>query len=220
MTLRVDRGNRVLSFAKGELRVDDLHSRLRMPLPGGRAALLAPLFEMDEEILSSALRIAGDPAPEASGATLTAYLETEAPALRAFEAIASLEGYRRLLGGVADISGEQGTAAGFRLKLSAGGTDPGAAIEEEVAVEKEALRLSVARRGGKSESRSFYQAEEREGRTWLLREAALVGRPRRPAAQRLASRAPGRHPGARSSGVAEDALGRRRDAENVRRDPR
>lgn len=175
VTLRVDRGNRVLSFAGGEVRVDDLHSRLRLPLRGGRAAALAALFGIEEEVLTRAFEIAGDPAPGAAEATLTAYLEAGAPAARAFEAIASLEGYRRLIGGSAEISGEERTAAGFSLKLSAGGAEPGAAIEEDVIVEGEALRLSVIRRGGKSESRSVYQAEERGGKTWLLREAALPG---------------------------------------------
>ena len=41
VTLRRDLGQRVLAFARGEVRVDDRHSRLRVPLPAPRASALA-----------------------------------------------------------------------------------------------------------------------------------------------------------------------------------
>ncbi len=77
VTLRRELGNRVLAFSRGEARVDDLHTRLRIPLPGARAAAVAALFGVDEDVLARAFAIAGDPAPAAADTTLTAYLETK-----------------------------------------------------------------------------------------------------------------------------------------------
>lgn len=172
--LRRELGNRALAFSRGEVRVDDLHSRLRVPLQGRRAATLAALFDVDEALLDRALAIAGDAAPAAADTTLTAYLETDATPERAFAAIAAPAGYRRLVEGVADVSRFEETPAGFRLTLSAGG-DPGASLEEEVAVDPAARRLSVVRRAGASEQRSSWTAATRSGGTWLLREATLPG---------------------------------------------
>ena len=129
---------------------------------------------MDEALLERALAIAGDAAPAAADTTLTAYLETDATPERAFAAIAAPAGYRRLVEGVADVSRFEETPAGFRLTLSAGG-DPGASLEEEVAVDPAARRLSVVRRAGASEQRSSWTAATRSGGTWLLREATLPG---------------------------------------------
>lgn len=174
VALRRELGNRTLAFSRGEVRVDDLHSRLRIPLPGARAAALAALFGVDEALLGRALAIAGDPAPAAADTTLTAYLETDTKPERAFAAIATPAGYRRLVEGVADVSGLEETPGGFRLTLSAGG-DPAAALEEEVTVDSAARRLSVLRRAGTSAQRSSWSAETRGSGTWLLREATLPG---------------------------------------------
>ena len=108
-------------------------------------------------------------------AALTAYLEADASPETAFAAIASPDGYRRLVGGVAYVVAEERTASGFRLRLSAGGGDAGATLEEEVTPEPDSNSVSVVRRSGSSESRSSWRAEKREGKTWLLREAALAG---------------------------------------------
>jgi len=176
VALRRDLGSRALTYARGEVRVDDLHSRLRVPLPAGRAAALATLFGVDETLLARALAIAGDPAPAALDTTLTAYLETDAPAERAFAAIATAAGYRRLVEGVADVSRFEEAPGGFRLTLSAGsGGGPGASLEEEVRVDPTGKRLSVVRRAGASEQRSSWSADTRSGSTWLLREATLSG---------------------------------------------
>ncbi len=56
VTLRRDLGNRVLSFGAGEVRVDDLHSRLRVPAPAPREAALAELFGIDADVLAGRLR--------------------------------------------------------------------------------------------------------------------------------------------------------------------
>ncbi len=174
VALRRELGNRALAFSRGEVRVDDLHSRLRVPLPGPRAAALAALFGVDEALLGRALAIAGDPAPAAADTTLTAYLETDTPPERAIAAIATPAGYRRLVEGVADVSGLEETPGGFRLTLSAGG-DPAAALEEDVTVDSATRRLSVLRRAGASAQRSSWSAETRGSGTWLLREATLPG---------------------------------------------
>jgi hypothetical protein len=174
LTLRRDLGNRVLAFSRGEARVDDLHSRLRVPLSGARAATVAALFGMDEAVLAGAFAIAGDPAPGTSDTTLTAYLETENPLESAFAAIASPAGYRRLVEGVADVSDLRETPGGFRLTLSAGG-ESGSSLEEEVTTDAAAQRLSVVRRAGATEHRSSWRAQSREGRTWLQREWTLPG---------------------------------------------
>ena len=63
VNLRRDLSQRVLAFARGEVRVDDRHSRLRVPLPAPRASALSVLFGVDETLLARALAIAGDPAP-------------------------------------------------------------------------------------------------------------------------------------------------------------
>ncbi len=174
VTLRRDLGNRVLAFSRGEARVDDLHSRLTVPLPCGRAGAVAALFGLEEELLARAFAIAGDPSPAAADTSLTAYLESDAAPAAAFAAIASPAGYRRLVEGVADVADLTETPGGFRLTLSAGG-DAGASLEEEVRPEPSAQRLSVVRRSGSTEHRSSWRALGREGRTWLQREWTLPG---------------------------------------------
>jgi N-acetyltransferase len=176
VTLRRDLGNRVLAFSRGEVRVDDRHSRLRVPLPAPRASALAPLFGVDEELLARALAIAGDLEPAAADAALTSYLETDAPAADAFGAIASPEGYRRLLQGVAEVGDLAATPSGFRLTLTPGsGAAAEARLEDEVSLDPEARRVAVIRRAGAAEQRSSYRAQAREGRTYLMREAMLPG---------------------------------------------
>ena len=118
--LRRDLGNRVVSFAAGEVRVDDLHSRLCVPLPAPHEAALSELFGIDAAILSGAFAEVADVVGDAGeNARLTAYLETDAGPERAFAAIATQEGYRRLLAGVADVTVVQETPEGYRLALSA-----------------------------------------------------------------------------------------------------
>ncbi len=177
LALRRDLGNRTLSYARGELRVDDLHSRLAVPLPAPRASALSEHFGIDAEVLERAFAVLAVSEDEPrKDATLTAYLSTESTPAEAMAAIASLEGYRRLVEGVADIVAEEATPAGFRLTLSGGapGT-PGTTIEEEITIGPAADRVEVLRRQGESRFRSSYRALVRGGRTHLLREAVLEG---------------------------------------------
>ncbi len=163
-------GPRVLGFARGEARVDDLHTRTRIPLAGDRAPRLAALFGMDEGLLRRAFAIAGDPEPEIADARLTAWLSVEAEPDAAYGAIATPDGYRQLMEGVAEVSGE-----GWRFRLS----PPGAAeagFEEEVAPDPGRRALAVRRRypDGREVALEF-RVEVRHGETWLVREAVLSG---------------------------------------------
>jgi hypothetical protein len=167
--LRYD-GPRVVKFARGEVRVDDLHSRTRIPLLSVRPRKLAGLFGVDEDVLSRAFALAGDPEPEIRDARITAYLSTPGEARHAFEAIGTPEGYRRLMEGVADVAGE-----GWRFRFSPPGV-PEAGFEEEVTPDPERLALAVRRRyaDGREVPLSF-RVEIRDGETWLVREVVLSG---------------------------------------------
>jgi hypothetical protein len=168
--LRRQEGPRVIAFARGEVRVDDLHSRARIPLLTGRPRRLAELFGVDEEILARAFSIAGDPDPEIRDARIAAWLSTPTEAQRAFDAIGSPDGYRRLMEGVSDVAGE-----GWRFRFSPPGV-PEAGFEEEVTPDSERLALGVLRRyaDGREVPLSF-RVEVREGETWLVREVVLSG---------------------------------------------
>lgn len=177
VVMRRDLGNRVVSYAGGQVRVDDLHSRLRVPLPLPRAAALPELFGIDPEVLSRAFEIGGEDAPSSSEPSLTAYLEITASPEEALSAIATQAGYRRLVGGVADVVSEEPTASGFRLTLGAPGRERDARAQtvDEVSPDLAARRVRLERRSGASVSKSSYGVEERSGRTYLIREAILPG---------------------------------------------
>lgn len=174
--LRRDLGNRVLSYALGELRVDDLHSRLRLPLSSAPEPILAEHFGVDANVLARAFAQVGRPAATGEEPTLTAYLETAAPAAEAFAAISTPGGYGRLVGGVAEVVAQSEIPGGFRLTLAAPEGRAIAGLEDEVAVDAAALRISVRRRQGANSGLSSYRALERGGKTYLLREAVLPGR--------------------------------------------
>ncbi len=176
--LRRQSESRVLSFSRGEVRVDDLHSRLRVPLTGVRAALLAGLFGVDEDLLNRAFRLAGDPDPESRAVSLAAYLEVAAPPAEAFSAIADRAGYRRLLAGVADVAREEEIETGWRLSLAAPGTPGGSAearLVEEVKPDASRLWLAVRRLSPAGVGESSYRAETHGARTYLVREVVLSG---------------------------------------------
>lgn len=178
VTLRRDLGNRVLSFGAGEVRVDDLHSRLRVPVPVPRETALSELFGIDADVLAEAFAIAGgEPGEPDRNARLTAYLDTDATVDEAFAAIATRDGYRKLLEGVADVAPSAEIPGGFRLTLSApssGGSGP--AIEEDVLTDAAERRVAVVRRHGSGESTSAYRVLRRGEKTYLTREATLSGR--------------------------------------------
>lgn len=178
VVLRRDLGNRVLSFAAKEVRVDDLHSRLCVPLAAPREAALSELFGIDAAILAEAFAAtARGPVDVPANAWLTAYLETDSTPGEAFAAIATPQGYQRLLAGVADVAVAAETPASYRLTLSAPSAEgPGATLEEEVTTDAAQRRVRVVRRHGDSEAVSAYQVLERGSKVYLVREATLAGR--------------------------------------------
>jgi hypothetical protein len=178
VVLRIQLDNRVVSFASGDVRVDDLHSRLTVPLLTDRAPRLAEIFGVDARLLGRALTRVGDPPPRRGDATLTAYLEIEEDPSEAFSTIASAAGYRRLLEGVAEISVEEETSDGWRLRLAAPGAGvPGSAglLEEQVRPDRATRRLEIERRSGETRLASFFQSLRRDGKAYLLRGVGLSG---------------------------------------------
>ena len=176
VVLRVDRGERMLSFARGELRVDDRHTRLTIPLAPPRSRALSDAFGVDEAILARALEIAGDPAPSSAAPTLTAYLETAAGPEAAFEAIATPDGYRRLLEGLGRVEAAEQSPEGFRLDVRpeappSAGESP--QLSETVRVRRADRAVDVVREGAGSRTNFTLRALGRNGRTWLVREAAV-----------------------------------------------
>jgi hypothetical protein len=175
VSLRREKEGRVVSFAAGEMRVDDLHSRTRVPLAPPRAAVLEEQFGVDKDLLDRALAIAGDPEPELPCAQVSVYLEAAGSPRAAFDAIASAAGYRGLMEGVARVAGEEPAGKGWRLRLlppATGGVEPaGGEIEEEITPDAENLALRV-RRGSRD---SFYEVLDRGGKTFLVRRLVLDG---------------------------------------------
>jgi arylamine N-acetyltransferase len=184
--LRRDLENRVIRFARGRVHVDDAHARLSVPLPAPRAPRIEELFGVERGILERAFARAGDPEAGTADVELTAYLEVAAAPEEAFDAIASPSGYRRLLAGVADVvseeTGENGKAFRLRLRPPGGSAPPGASadaagagLEDCVAVDRERLRLDIARTSGSARAASSFRAERRGGRSYLSRGALLPG---------------------------------------------
>ena len=174
VVMRIDRPERALSYARGELRVDDRHTRLTVPLAPPRARALSDAFGVDEEILARALEIAGDTGSAMTDPTLTAYLEVSAASVdSAFEAIATPGGYRRLLEGLGRIASEEEIPGGFRLAVAAGDGGEDVALEETVRVDREGRSVAVVREGAGARAAFTLRALARGGQTWLVREAAV-----------------------------------------------
>ena len=170
VSLRRQEPSRTTAFSRGEVRVDDLHSRARIPLPRDRPRRLSEIFAVDEGTLARAFSIAGDPEPEISDARIAAYLAVDATPENAFGAIATPDGYRRLMEGVADVSGE-----GWNFRFSPPGT-AGAGFQERITPDSSGRALEVTRHyaDGRIAPLSL-RVEAREGETWLVREAVLSG---------------------------------------------
>ena len=165
--------NRRATFVRGEIRVDDLHSRTRVPLAAPRTGVLEDLFGVDAGLLEAAFAVAGDPDPEEGSASVEVFLESPVAASEAFEAIASPPGYGRLLEGVAEVTVEATGSRSWLARLESPGTEgsPAGRIEESVQADPGSLTVSV-RRNGRDSS---YRAEVRDGAPWLIRRAALEG---------------------------------------------
>lgn len=172
VSLRVERAGRTVSFAAGEIRVDDPHSRTRIPLFAPRERILEEHFGVEAALLERAFALVGDPDPEISEAEMTVYLETDARPDAAFEAIASPAAYAELMSGVARVASEGLAGGGWRVRLFPGGPgDEAASLEEDVVPAGEGRSLRVRR--GRQES--FYEVSTRRGRTYLTRRLVLAG---------------------------------------------
>ncbi len=176
--LRRLEATRAMAFAAGEIRVDDRHSRLRVPLPVPRAPRLSELFGVDADLLARALALTGEREAASANGSLTAYLETTAPAPAAFAALANPAGYRRWIEGAAAVTELSETSSGWTVRLAppqggAGEGAQGAVFSEEVEVDRERRALRVRRTAASRRFDSELRVEERGGRTFLLREALL-----------------------------------------------
>jgi arylamine N-acetyltransferase len=174
LLLRRQEQSRVVSYARGEVHVDDRHARLTVPIAPPRAARLASLFEMDPALLQKALDRTGELEASSGWGSLAAYLETSATAQEAFAAVASSAAYRRLLEGVARVVEEEPTEGGWRLALAPPGVesaDAGDLLREEVWPDPALQALRIRRQSGVSAFESQLRAEQRSGKTYLIREA-------------------------------------------------
>ena len=175
VSLRRQTETRAVSFARGELRVDDLHSRTRIPVQAPRAAALAEVFGVERDLLARAFALAGDPEPEISRAEISVFLAAEDEPEAAWRAIASPEGYARLMEGAARVVSSEPAGQGWSISLEppeeSNAPGSGARFEEILHPDPSGLSLEV-RRGGLT---SYYEAARKEGAAYLVRRAILPG---------------------------------------------
>ncbi|MEO8432139.1 MAG: arylamine N-acetyltransferase [Acidobacteriota bacterium] len=164
--------NRRTVFARGSLRIDDLHSRLRIPLESPRSGALEAAFGVEASFLDEAFALAGDPDPESGNASVEAFLESPVPSESAFSAIATPEGYTALHAGFARVTTASVGPGAFSVRLvpEGGGGEP-PPLEETVRIDDAAKTVAVSREGRDSS----WIAEEREGVPWLVRRTILEG---------------------------------------------
>ena len=168
---RKTRAGRAISFARGEVRIDDRHSRTRLPIRDSRPRRVAETFGMDEDRLTRAFALAGDSDPELEVPQIAVYFRTDRAADEAFEVIATPSGYRSLMEGVAQVTETSAASGAWRLRLApreALSADAGS-VEEEATVDREARSLRIQRR----DRESFYRVEEHASATYLVRGAAV-----------------------------------------------
>jgi hypothetical protein len=168
---------RALSFAEGEARIDDAHSRLIVPLAAPRAPKLEGLFGVGSEEIARAFAIVGEREPASAAPALTAWMEVEASAEEAWQSIASERGHAALLAGVAEVSVSERTPEGWRVTLSPPARDgvaAGEAFVEEARPRPDRNELSVIRRSGGSAFESAWRVEVHAGRTHLTRESRVA----------------------------------------------
>lgn len=184
VSMRVQREARATSYVEGELRIDDAHTRLAIPLPEPRAKSLEQIFGVDAEKIARAVTIVGEkkePATSASGVpTITAWMDVEGSPEQAWQAIASPKGHAALLSGVGEASAPQMSAEGWRLTVSPParmGEPPGAPLIEEARPYPEKRELQILRRAGDSVFESAWRVEVYGGRTHLARTARVSAPP-------------------------------------------
>lgn len=172
--------SRKVSFARGEVRIDDLHSRTRVPISGPRPAALEELFGTDAELLAAAFAIAGDGEPGFSDANVEVFLEAPGSADAAYAGVASAQAYARLHEGVAgEVATTPAGPRAWDVRLSAPAAPVGSASAEtapvsvvERVVADDASRSVRVERAGRV---STWDVEERDGRVWIIRRLTLAG---------------------------------------------
>jgi arylamine N-acetyltransferase len=172
VALRKQLEARAVSFARGELRVDDRHSRTSIPLVAPRAAALEQTFGVSAELLDEAFAIAGDPDPESPDAEISVYLETPSSAEAAWSAIATPAAYAALYGGVAEAAVEETGARSWRARLAIAGSSSPIVVEEGSADDASRV-LTVTRES--PPSRTSWAVEQKDGAVHLVRRARLAG---------------------------------------------
>lgn len=182
VSVRRTEEHRVVSFMRGEVKVEDRHSLLAVPLPPPRAARVAELFDIDETAVQRALALTHDLPSALPGAVLTVYLATDVSPEAAFAAVGTSDAYRRLMSGVAGVASCAATPVGWRLELrapgegSVGGPAGGdSKFVEEVIADAGLRRLAVRRIYPDRAYESFFEARELRGRTYLMRAVAFEG---------------------------------------------
>src|SRR4029078_8379269 len=71
--------NRRIVFARGSMRIDDLHSRTRVPLAAPRAPAPEAAVGLYAGFSGEAFALAGDPEPESPNASVEVFLESPVP---------------------------------------------------------------------------------------------------------------------------------------------
>jgi arylamine N-acetyltransferase len=171
VSLRKQLESRAVAFTRGELRVDDRHSRTTIPLASPRAGALEETFGVTAALLDGAFAIAGDPDPASQDAEVAVYLETSSPAAAAWSALSSPSGYAALYEGVAEAAIEANASRrAWRATLKIAG---GAPVVEDAAADDATRILTVVRES--PPSRTSWAVEEKDGVTYLVRRQRLSG---------------------------------------------
>ena len=192
-------GNRRIVFARGTMRIDDLHSRTRVPLAPPRSPALETAFGVEAAFLEEAFALAGDAEPESPDASVEVFLESPVSPAAAFAAIATPSGY------AAPRPDSRAWRPTSRARIpSASGSRPAASapirrppsLEESVRIDAPAKTLAVVGKGANP------PGPPRSGRDFLARARGEARRPTaRPAAKRFAARPALRLSGARPARV-------------------
>jgi hypothetical protein len=169
--VRKDLGARSVAFTQGEIRIDDRHSRTRIPLARPRTPALAEIFGVDAALLDDAFAIAGDPESDLDSPEVAVSIEAPdgAGADASWNAIRSPDAWRRLHQGMGDVAIETRGPSAWTVRVAPppGGTEDA----QEADADEKQRRVRVRR----STQISFWEVSEREGRVWLTRRAILDG---------------------------------------------
>lgn len=169
VTLRKDLSARSIAFTTGEIRIDDRHSRTRIPLARPRTPALAEIFGVDAALLDEAFAVAGDPDSDLESPEVAVSIESPAGADASWDAIRSSDAWRRLHQGMGDVAIETRGPSAWTVRVA---PPPGGTADTQEAEADEKLRRVRVRRSAQT---SFWEVSEREGRVWLTRRATLDG---------------------------------------------